>query len=357
MPYLGSGIMQRNTQTLRGLAQFEQEDQRNALLNRFTKQSIKSTELNIEEKERKAKMEQYWILGKVASSVVDPVSHEKARAFAKDIGGDKLASMIPKDYDPEFWKSAKLRLNITYDALGRKREEYLPKTEKEWADIERAAGIKYKYEKALRQMELASRKDEKPLKTWVNPDDPRDIIHLKPGVEPPKTKTGGEYVPHSAPLVKIDMEKKMPAEQVSKIGEFEAYQTTMAEIENIIKTKKFDTGPFEFIKKRIDNWGIMPDKERVQLRTLVARLPGLMYAMRGKQLSDKELEVAREMMPKMSSTETVFAIETKNFLDYMNMVLSGKEKAFKGAGYNVGGFEKSEKKDKRPPLSSYQIGY
>jgi hypothetical protein len=146
-----------------------------------------------------------------------------------------------------------------------------------------------------------------------------------------------------------DKERILPAEQVNKIGEFSTYIDTMNQIQGMINSGKVDTGPFEFIKKRLDNWGVAPKKDRIELRTIVARLPGLMYAMRGKQLSDKELQVALEMMPKMSSDETVFAIETKNFNDYMIKILKGKEKAFQEAGYSSGS-------NKKPPLDSYFIG-
>ena len=123
----------------------------------------------------------------------------------------------------------------------------------------------------------------------------------------------------------------------------------------MVKQDKLDTGPFEFIKKRADDWGVLPKKERIELRTLVARLPGLMYAMRGKQLSDKELEVALEMMPKMSQDETAFAISLKNFGAYMTEILAGKKAAFGGAGYGTGAFgETPPSAKKRPPLSSFE---
>jgi len=130
-------------------------------------------------------------------------------------------------------------------------------------------------------------------------------------------------------------EKTLPAQQVSQQSEFKAYTDTMNDIESMINKGKADTGPLEFVRKRIDNWGIMPDKERIKLRTLVARLPGLMYAMRGKQLSDKELQVALEMIPSMSLDDVAFAETAKQFLDYVKKVSSEKKKAFKEYGYKV----------------------
>ena len=137
--------------------------------------------------------------------------------------------------------------------------------------------------------------------------------------------------------------KIMPAEQVGKMGEFKAYTDTLNEIDEMVRSGKADTGPFEFINKRLDNWGIMPKAERIELRNMVARLPGIMYAMRGKQLSDKELEVALNMMPRMEQDDTAFAISLRKFNDYLKLILKGREKAFKGAGYKVPSLSEPEK--------------
>jgi hypothetical protein len=147
-------------------------------------------------------------------------------------------------------------------------------------------------------------------------------------------------------------EKQMPAGEVSKIGEFDAYIKTMDEIQGMINKGELDkasegiatiwtskTGPMEPIRKALDNWGVLPDTKRIELRALVARLPGLMYAMRGKQLSDKELEVALNMMPQMNLADEAFVIQLRRFNDYMETILAGKEKAFKGGGYDTGAFE------------------
>lgn len=152
----------------------------------------------------------------------------------------------------------------------------------------------------------------------------------------------------------VNVENKiMPAGEVGKIGEFKAYIDTMQEIQDIIDAGEGNvTGPFEFIKKRMDNWGIMPSEERIKMRSLVARLPGLMYAMRGKQLSDKELEVALNMMPRMEQDEVPFGIQLQKFNEYMMTILKGKKEAFKGAGYKTGGFPKTGTR-KRPPLDSF----
>jgi hypothetical protein len=159
------------------------------------------------------------------------------------------------------------------------------------------------------------------------------------GVKPTPEKGMKIYDPTTGNLM-IDMggkasEKVLPAGEVGKLGEFEAYTKTLEDIEKIVKSGKADTGPFEFIKKRLDNWGIMPSSERIRLRSTVARLPGVMYAMRGKQLSDKELQVALEMMPQMSMSDEAFGITLRAFSGYLDMILKGRKKAFREAGYRM----------------------
>jgi hypothetical protein len=171
-------------------------------------------------------------------------------------------------------------------------------------------------------------------------------------------KDTGVRAPRYKPGTTVNVNNKlMPATEVAKIGEFQAYIDTMGEINQLIDAGEGNvTGPFEFINKRIDNWGIMPNEERIKMRSLVARMPGLMYAMRGKQLSDKELQVALDMMPQMSMDETAFGIQLQKFNEYMMTVLSGKEEAFKGAGYQTGGFttKKKSTQNKRPSLDSFE---
>jgi hypothetical protein len=126
---------------------------------------------------------------------------------------------------------------------------------------------------------------------------------------------------------------------VEKIGEMEAYNQTLRQIDNIVGKGKVEgkslTGPFEFMSNIVDKYDVadLGDEDRINLRTLVARLPGVMYAMRGKQLSDKELEVALKMMPTMDMEDKAFAIALTNFSDYMNRILKSKSKAFEEAGY------------------------
>jgi len=133
-----------------------------------------------------------------------------------------------------------------------------------------------------------------------------------------------------------EKKKTMPAGEVSKMSEFKVYRDTTQQINNIVKSGKADTGPFEVIKKLMDNWGIMPNEQRIELRSLVARLPGVMYAMRGKQLSDKELQVALDMMPQMKLDDKAFAIQLNKFMEYMNEIFTAKKQGFRDAGYKVG---------------------
>jgi len=165
---------------------------------------------------------------------------------------------------------------------------------------------------------------------------------LAPGDELP---AGWKKVPAETVI-----EKQLPAQLVSQIGEYGAYVATLEEINNMISSGEVDTGPLEIFRKAFDNWGLSKymsatkkgtkgRTDRIKLRAIVARLPGLLYAMRGKQLSDKELQIALDMMPKMSQDEETFGIQTQKFEDYMNTILKGKWDAFKNEGYNVGAFK------------------
>jgi len=208
-----------------------------------------------------------------------------------------------------------------------------------------------KLEKLRHQLEMLTPKEGRAMKTWVKPDG--EVVTLPNNVKPPEGSTPWtsseeiEVTPEGGVRItrgKRQEEKTMPASEVGKIGEFKAYIDTMGEIETLIREGKGNvTGPFEFVAKRMDNWGIMPKEERIEMRALVARLPGLMYAMRGKQLSDKEIEVALNMMPQMNMDEKAFGIQLKKFSEYMTLVLSGKEKAFGGAGYQTGAFPETTK--------------
>lgn len=173
-------------------------------------------------------------------------------------------------------------------------------------------------------------------------------FYLDPGAKIPDN---AKRVSPVSTKVEITQGKVLPAGEAGKLGEIDAYTSTMNQITRMIGTGQIDTGPFEFVKEKLDNWGVMPKEERIKLRTLVARLPGLMYAMRGKQLSDKELEVALKMMPRMEMDEKAFKIALDNFSDYMQKVLKGKTAAFKGAGYNVEGLGGG--KSTQPPLDSF----
>jgi len=130
-------------------------------------------------------------------------------------------------------------------------------------------------------------------------------------------------------LVGLPSSPKVPVTQLAGMSEIKAYTST---IERISKMPLL-TGPMEPLLKRVDNWGIMPNEDRIRLRALTARLPGLMYAMRGKQLSDKELEVALNMMPRMELAPTSYKIHLEEFEKYMKAVINNKIDTFRKHGY------------------------
>ena len=176
MPYYGTGIMDRNVNVLAGMADMEQREKHNALIEQGLTQDIKT-------KERDAKMQQLWVLGRALDSAVDDESYQKVLGFGKELYGEKALENMPKNYDPEFIKRRKFEVNVLYDTIGKGKpmeiymtnkdgtrktkaevgssrynllksegwEEgelinpYIPKSDAEWKDIEKKTGIEKRY--------------------------------------------------------------------------------------------------------------------------------------------------------------------------------------------------------------------
>jgi len=120
MPYYGSGIMQQNTNTLRGLAQDKEQSEINTLNKKRLKQ-----EVNIAD--RKEYMERAWIAGQTLNSVVDEPSYQQARKFALSLsGGDETKSDWPQNFEKDFVDRKKAEANIMYEALGKGKPLEVP---------------------------------------------------------------------------------------------------------------------------------------------------------------------------------------------------------------------------------------
>lgn len=168
------------------------------------------------------------------------------------------------------------------------------------------------------------------MEVWVNPETKERKSVMKGTAMPAPWK----------PLPKeIVATKTLPSGEVGGLAELDIYRGTMVDIEQYLK--KGLTGPGEMVRRRLSEWGVWSDEDTSDLRALVARLPGLMYAMRGKQLSDKELEVALQMMPQMQLAPREFNARFKRFKQYMETAIKKKRKTFREFGYAVPKNEKS----------------
>ena len=110
MPYYGSGIMERNVNTLRGMAQDKETSEVNAL-------KKKETTLKINAVIRKQVMESRWIAGQYLNSVVDDPSYQKVKEAAKKNGTD--ISEWPTTFEKDFIERELAENNIRYQALGK----------------------------------------------------------------------------------------------------------------------------------------------------------------------------------------------------------------------------------------------
>jgi hypothetical protein len=225
--------------------------------------------------------------------------------------------------------------------------EYKPKTKEE--------ALSFKEEEKKIEAKYRKPEEAKPRKAYLTPantveylpnnvDPPEGWVPYQQGIEFETTDPSGatsKFKMGGLPT-KPGQGRVLPAEEAGKLGEARSYTNTMEELKTMVQGKKIDTGPLEFIKEKWDNWTGLGPKERLRLRAITARLPGVLYSMRGKQLSDKELEVGMKMMPKMNTQEEVFANDLSAFEEYISMTREERVKAFADAGYRMDKFDPKE---------------
>ncbi len=83
---------------------------------------------------------------------------------------------------------------------------------------------------------------------------------------------------------------------------------------------KLPTGKMEYLNRLQDDWGIMPNEQRIKLRTSVAKFLETMYEVRGKQMSDKEVALAQALQPAMTESPTAFI---SKFSDFQQSIVDG----------------------------------
>lgn len=133
---------------LKGMARFNEFSDRNAL-------DMEGKTQDIDIKDRQEKMKRIWIMGKAFEQAKDQKTYDAAVGLRKELFGDpgtvEGADEIPKEYDPKFIDKMKFRSNVMYDFFSKHKESYVPKSEEEWKDIEREAGIKRKDKDAAKK--------------------------------------------------------------------------------------------------------------------------------------------------------------------------------------------------------------
>jgi len=141
---------------------------------------------------------------------------------------------------------------------------------------------------------------------------------------------------------------RVPAGEVGNIGQAQSFGTianrTVDTMMGYIVDKnggvnldRLPVGPVgEVFNKRMDKYGIAPDAARIQLRNGLNRMIEIMYAIRGKQLSDKEVALAQDTLAAMNESPTQFLVKFAEFQAYMRDMLTGKVEALKKADYDVG---------------------
>ena len=320
------------TSTITNALALKEMRQRNALLEAGQTAELEQTRYtNKQEREGKAIEFAQELMGQIKG----PQSYEAAKHVFTSVFPE-YAKIIPENYDGliELARKTQEEYTLTPGAARFKGGKKIAEQPTEEKAAQSAIG------------KLIADRDKLPA------DSPLREIYDE-AIEKAVTRTGMvvESTPEGGLTVRTNVAageggplKTMPATEVGKFGEFKAYTDTLDEIEEMVRTGKPDTGPFEFVKKRLDNWGVMPNEERIALRNMVARLPGIMYAMRGKQLSDKELEVALNMMPRMELDDKAFAVSLRKFNEYLRLILKGREKAFKEAGYKTPSITEPERK-------------
>lgn len=133
--------------------------------------------------------------------------------------------------------------------------------------------------------------------------------------------------------------KQIPSKQAEDLGSLSSVNTLLDKMESIVEKGQGNlTGPMELLNKIIDNWDIKSlgaSKDRVRLRAMRSAAEKVLYNIMGKQLSDRELKVGKEMIMQMYQEEGPFLETLKQFRGYINGMMRSKADALRTAGYDV----------------------
>jgi hypothetical protein len=106
---------------------------------------------------------------------------------------------------------------------------------------------------------------------------------------------------------------------------------------------RLPVGPLEAWRKRADKYGIDPDESRIRLRTAILKQIELMYQIRGKQLSDKEVALGQELQNSMSEMPLQFITKYDEFQKNLIAGVVNRIELEKAAGRDTSGFEDLKK--------------
>ena len=116
------------------------------------------------------------------------------------------------------------------------------------------------------------------------------------------------------------------------------------------------TGPEELITQYMDKWGVAANQRRIQLRAYMAHYTQAIYNMRGKQISNVELDLALKQLPTMNDAPLAFVTKFKEFQLALRNGVKNTIAARKAAGYDVGDLEAFYEGMQKQPLLDAFLG-
>lgn len=116
------------------------------------------------------------------------------------------------------------------------------------------------------------------------------------------------------------------------------------------------TGPQELFTQYMDKWGVAANQRRIQLRAYMAHYTQAIYNMRGKQISNVELDLALKQLPTMNDAPLAFVTKFREFQKALRDGVKNTITARKAAGYDVGDLEAFYAGMQKQPLIDSFLG-
>ena len=141
---------------------------------------------------------------------------------------------------------------------------------------------------------------------------------------------------------------RISAVETKSVGKAIGYfKTTISDMWNIIdrNTAEGDkyasglTGPLEGARKFADRWGLADNPDRVTLRSDAQQLRDILYQLRGKQLSDFEIKMTKDMFSEMEEAQGSFVPKLEAFANYVYNALMFELDYLDRANIDIGGLE------------------